>query len=160
MISKILSPSRIEQTILCAVLLIALGLRLSHLDSMEFKGDEAFNLIKARELSEGQQFPLTSAESSTGIPEPPIFMYLLSLPVLISDDAVFVTASIALLNVCAAFLCYLLARRFSSPLTALISIAFFAFNPNPVLEKNLDTKSSSILCPPIPAVSFRSSLQE
>jgi len=131
--SKVLVPSRIEQIVLCVVLLIALGLRMSHLDSMEFKGDEAFNLTKARELSRGQQFPLTSARSSTDIPEPPIFMYLLSLPIVISDDAIFVTASIALLNVFAIYLCYLIARRFFSPLTALISIFLFAVNPWQVL---------------------------
>jgi 4-amino-4-deoxy-L-arabinose transferase-like glycosyltransferase len=130
---KPLISLQVERMLLCGILIIALGLRLSHLDSMEFKGDEAFNLLKARELSRGEQFPLTSAKSSTDIPEPPAFMYLLALPILISDDAIFVTASIALINVSAIFLCYLFTRRFFSPLAALVSIALFAVNPWQVL---------------------------
>ncbi|MFN2237731.1 MAG: ArnT family glycosyltransferase [Anaerolineales bacterium] len=100
---------------------------------MEFKEDEAFNLMKARELSELKSFPTRSGVSSTGIPEPPVFMYLLSVPIVISDDAVFVTGWIALFNVIGVFLCYLLVRRHISASTALITASFFAISPWQVL---------------------------
>ena len=127
------NPPRFNWIMITAILLLALGLRLIHLDSMEFKGDEAFNLMRARELAHLRSFPLTSATSSTGIPEPPIFMYLLSLPIFISDDAIFVTGAIAVLNVFAILLCYILVRRYISPLAALISALLFAVNPWQVL---------------------------
>jgi len=100
---------------------------------MEFKGDEAFNLMKARELAELQSFPLRSATSSTGIPEPPIFMYLLSIPLVFSDDAVFVTGYIALINVLGVVLCFVLVRRFVSRSAALLAAALYAVSPWQVL---------------------------
>lgn len=126
-------PARVEWIAILLILILALGLRITHLDSMEFKGDEAFNLMKARELARLEHFPLTSATSSTDIPEPPTFMYLLSLPILITDDAVFVTGAIAVLNTLAILLCYILVRRFISPRAALIAAALYAVNPWQVL---------------------------
>ncbi|MFC2052920.1 glycosyltransferase family 39 protein [Chloroflexota bacterium] len=124
---------RLELPMIFLIVLVALLLRTIHLDRMEFKGDEAFNLMKAREIAELQSFPLRSATSSTGIPEPPIFMYLLSIPLVFSDDAVFVTGYIALINVLGVVLCFVLVRRFVSRSAALVAAALYAVSPWQVL---------------------------
>ena len=124
---------RLELPIIFLIVLVALLVRTIHLDGMEFKGDEAFNLMKARELAELQSFPLRSGTSSTGIPEPPIFMYLLSIPLVFSDDAVFVTGYIALINVFGVVLCFVLVRRFVSRRAAIIAAALYAVSPWQVL---------------------------
>ena len=124
---------RLELLLIFLIVLVALLVRTIHLDGMEFKGDEAFNLMKARELAELQSFPLRSGTSSTGIPEPPIFMYLLSIPLVFSDDAVFVTGYIALINVFGVVLCFVLVRRFVSRSAAMIAAALYAVSPWQVL---------------------------
>jgi hypothetical protein len=60
-------------------------------------------------------------------------MYLLSVPLLISDDAVFITAFIAILNVSGLVLCYILVRRYISRTAALIAVGLYAVNPWQVL---------------------------
>lgn len=125
--------SRRQWIALGVILALALALRLVSLDSMEFGRDAAFNLMKARELARLRNFPLTSATSSTGIPEPPIFMYLLALPIAISDHPVFVTGAIASLNALAVLPLFFLTKRHISSKAAPIAAALYAVNPWQIL---------------------------
>ncbi|MGI8893992.1 MAG: glycosyltransferase family 39 protein [Bacteroidia bacterium] len=100
---------------------------------MEFKGDEARNSFKALKLVEEGEIPLTSSISSTGINEPPVFMYLLSLPFIFSTSPVFATGFIALMNVAAIVILFFLIKNYFSVQAALISVALYAVNPWQVL---------------------------
>jgi 4-amino-4-deoxy-L-arabinose transferase-like glycosyltransferase len=96
---------------LTAVLVVSAWLRLSHLDLVEFKSDEALICkITADMLDQGR--PATHGlVSGTGLTNSPMFAYLLLLPAAISRDPAFLTAVIAIANVAAIGLVYLFASR-------------------------------------------------
>ena len=111
------------------ILLIALFLRLYNLQYMEFKGDEAFNSIKALKFADNWEIPLTGSIGTTGINEPPIFIYLLAIPYFFSKNQVMAAGFIALLNVFGILICYLLVKKFYGKRAALIASAFYAASP-------------------------------
>ncbi len=115
------------------IILIALFLRLHNIQYMEFKGDEAFNSIKASNLAGGKEFPLTASIGTTGIHEPPIFIYLLAIQYLISKNPVMAAAFIAILNVFAIFLLYSFIKKFYNRTAAIIASALYAVNPWQIL---------------------------
>ncbi|MEK6949397.1 MAG: glycosyltransferase family 39 protein [Nanoarchaeota archaeon] len=118
---------------LIIILLIALFLRLYNLQYMEFKGDEAFNSIKALKFVNEGEIPLFSSIGTTGIHEPPIFIYLLSIPYLFSKNPVIAAGFIALLNAFGILICYLLVKKFYNKRAAIISSAFYAASPWQIL---------------------------
>ena len=119
--------------VLFLVLGIATFLRFYNLEFMEFKGDEGFNLLKALQFVQQGVIPLTSAVSSTGVHEPPIFMYILALLLLFSTNPLFITGFVALLNSLGVGLCYLIVRRLFDRNAALFAAAFYAVNPWQIL---------------------------
>lgn len=123
----------VRYLIVAFVLFLGGYLRFCNLEYMEFKGDELFNFSKALKFVKDGVVPLTSAGGSTGVNEPPIFMYLLSLPLLLSTDPVFVVGYVACLNVAGILLCYLFVRRFFSEKAAVIAAAFYSVSPWQVL---------------------------
>ena len=124
---------RVHYALLAVTIIAAAFLRLYNLDYLEFKGDEALNSFKALKMAEGIHLPLTSGMSSVGIHEPPLFMYLLAIPFLVTPNPVFATAFIAVLNVLGIVVCYFLVRKFYSERAALIAAALYAVNPWQVL---------------------------
>ena len=118
---------------LIIILIISLFLRLCNLQYMEFKGDEAFNSIKASNLAGGKEFPLTASVGTTGIHESPIFIYLLSIPFLISKNPVTAAAFISILNVLAILLLYKFIKKFYNKTAAIIASALCAVNPWQIL---------------------------
>ena len=81
-----------------AALLVAALLRLWNLDATEFKYDEARVANLAAQFVDTGIPPLRGMGSSAGIDNPPLAVYLISLPVLVTRDPLFVTAFVVVLN--------------------------------------------------------------
>lgn len=125
--------SQCDNLVLWALVLLAALLRLASLSQIEFKLDEVLHLERALRLSRGYELLLTGTQASVGITKPPLFIYLLALPTLLSTDPRFASGFIALLNVAAVAGFYLLVRRYYGWRAAAIAGALYAANPWAVL---------------------------
>jgi 4-amino-4-deoxy-L-arabinose transferase-like glycosyltransferase len=114
---------------LVAILIWAAFLRLWNLDATEFKFDEARVSNLAAHFVDTGRIPLRGMGTSTGIDNPPMAVYLLSLPVLLSRDPWAVTAWVALLNVAAVWGCYAFARRHWGPAAGLLAALTLGTSP-------------------------------
>lgn len=114
--------------ILCAALF-----RVTNLDLIEFKADEAINLFLASRPFFGYEFPPGGTASSVGILNPPLFNYILFPLVLITRDPRVISLSIGLINSLAIGLFYLLIKRYYNFPTAFFASLLFAFSPWAVL---------------------------
>jgi 4-amino-4-deoxy-L-arabinose transferase-like glycosyltransferase len=111
------------------ILLVSALLRLLNLDYMEFKGDEANNLLVASYLASGNGFPLVGILSSVGAYNPPLFTYLTAIPLFFSRNPVVAAGFVALLNCAAVGLLYVFCRHYFNRRVAIIATVFFAVNP-------------------------------
>jgi 4-amino-4-deoxy-L-arabinose transferase-like glycosyltransferase len=125
-------PAPWELAILAAILGLAAWLRLRDLGLAEFKLDEATATDLARRLLDGQ-LPTVGLTSSIGPRNPPLFIYLISLPLALRDDPLVATAFIGVLAVVAVGLTYALMRSRFGTLAALAAAALFATAPWAVL---------------------------
>ncbi|RME45135.1 MAG: hypothetical protein D6791_11465, partial [Chloroflexi bacterium] len=108
---------------------IAFALRLGWLDLIQFNFDEARHLERSLAvLTEGRP-ALIGSPSSVGPAKPPLMVYLLIPPLLISRDPVVATGFIALLNVGAVIGCFWLAREYFGLVAGLVSGLLFAASP-------------------------------
>jgi 4-amino-4-deoxy-L-arabinose transferase-like glycosyltransferase len=119
----------LEGLALALILLLAAYLRLESPGVVEFKRDEANLSRLALDLARGRDFPLLGIGSSVGIPNAPVNTYILSIPYLFTSNPQVATQFVGLLNVVAAALIYLLARRYCGPGFALLAVLLFAVNP-------------------------------
>ncbi|MBF0423451.1 MAG: glycosyltransferase family 39 protein [Magnetococcales bacterium] len=131
--TKITPPLAFPQPLFWSLMAIAVLLRLTFLDTIEFKEDE-FNAIT---LTFEQFFlgkpALIGLKSSTGLYNPPFFLYLLALPVFWTTDPKLVTLFIILLNLGGIFLLYRLLKRHVSLPTAAITTLLFTSSPWTIL---------------------------
>lgn len=111
------------------VLVVALYLRLGHPGVVEYKYDEARLSQLALDLAQGRHFPLLGMQSSVGFPNAPFNVYILAIPYFFTNSPVVATQFIGLLNVLSVGLTYVVLRRFTRPLPALIATLLFATNP-------------------------------
>jgi 4-amino-4-deoxy-L-arabinose transferase-like glycosyltransferase len=118
---------------LLIVLVIAAVMRLGEPGISEFFHDEAMLSMLAQDMADGQTLPLLGILSSVGIPNPPTSVYVMAVPFLITDDPLFATLFVAVLNVFGVALLWLLAHRYFNPTVALIAGAVYALNPWAVL---------------------------
>jgi hypothetical protein len=122
---------------LALILAVAAGVRLARLDLMEFKGDEAqacalagqVVAVLAGRAPPGQHLPLVGLMASVGVPNPPLFVYLLALPWALWPNPLALAAVIALSNVAAVGLCHRIGRRYFSPFVGLAAAALYALAP-------------------------------
>lgn len=114
---------------LTAVLTLAALLRLWNLEATEFKFDEARVCSLAAQFVDSGVPPVRGMGSSIGVDNPPLAIYLMSLPVLLSRDPLVATAYVALLNVAAVGGCYWLGRRYWGPQVGGISAVLLAASP-------------------------------
>lgn len=120
--------------VLCVVTAAAVS-RLSRLDLMEFKGDEAgvyrlaLHALGYSEPGVGRFFPTEGIASSVGIPNTPLFVYLVALPVAVVRSPIAPVALIAAANVVAVWLCYIAGSRIWSRSTGLVASVLFALSP-------------------------------
>ena len=107
--------------------------RVTNLDLIEFKADEAINLFLASRPFFGYNFPPGGTASSVGILNPPLFNYILFPFILLSRDPRVISLSIGLINSLTIGLFYLLVRRYYNSLTAFSASLLFAFSPWAIL---------------------------
>lgn len=119
----------LEWGVLACIILAAAFLRFASPGIVEFKRDEANLSLLALDVAHGVNLPLLGIGSSTGFPNAPVNVYVLSLPYLFSSNPLYATAFIALLNVLAVLLVYLFGRVTGGPLAGIIAAALFAFSP-------------------------------
>jgi hypothetical protein len=110
-------------------MLLAAYLRLSNLELTEFKLDEAHVCSRAAEFLSSGRLPLVGIGSSVGAANPPLFIYLMAIPVSLSKNPTVIAGFIALLNVGAVLGCYLLAKEYFGERVGLIATLLFAVSP-------------------------------
>src|SRR5262245_31506579 len=112
--------------------LLAGWLRLRHLDLIEFKLDEATEVDLARRVLDGN-FLTVGIRSSVGAYNPPLFVYLTTVPLALWDDPRAATASVGVLAVVAVAVTYFALRPRFGALVAIGAAALFATAPWSVL---------------------------
>lgn len=115
------------------IILCAAFFRVTNLDLIEFKADEAINLFLASRPFFGFGFPPGGTASSVGILNPPLFNYILFPFILVSRDPRVISLSIGLINVLAIGLFYSLVKRYYNFLAAFVASLLFAFSPWAIL---------------------------
>lgn len=114
---------------LLLVFVIATVLRLGWLDLIQFNFDEARHLERSLTVLTEHKPALVGSPSSVGPDKPPLMVYLLIPPLLISRDPVVATGFIALLNVGAVLGCFWLTREYFGSLAGFVSGLLFAVSP-------------------------------
>lgn len=127
------SITRRDGLTLLIILFVAGLLRLGQPGIVEFFHDEAMLSSMAQQMVDGTSFPLTGINSSTGIPNPPINVYLMALPYALSSDPQIATIFIMLLNVIGVGLLWLIAHRYFGKTTALVAGLTYAVSPWAIL---------------------------
>jgi len=117
--------SRPHVLALLGILAVAAGLRLTRLDLMEFKGDEATMHRMAARHARGQ-FQRTGMMSSVGVRNAPFSVHVFSLAAMISHSPLVMALVPAVLGTAAVGLCYMLTAEFFSRRAALVAAALFA----------------------------------
>ena len=120
---------------LALVTISALLFRVTNLDLIEFKTDEAVNLLLTAQPIFGHDFVSGGTVSSLGFQNPPIFNYILFPIALTSLDPQIVSLAIALINVAAILGFYFLVKRYYSLATAVIASLLISFSPWAILER-------------------------
>jgi 4-amino-4-deoxy-L-arabinose transferase-like glycosyltransferase len=114
---------------LAAIVILAAFLRFWNLEATEFKYDEARVCNLAAHFVDTGTPPLRGMGSSTGIDNPPLAIYLMSVPVLFSRDPLLVTGFVTLLNVIAVWGCYRFGRRYWGTTVGLLAALLLAVSP-------------------------------
>jgi 4-amino-4-deoxy-L-arabinose transferase-like glycosyltransferase len=107
--------------------------RLTNLQLIEFKADEALNLYLAARPIFGYPLPPGGTVSSIGLLNPPLFNYLLLPIVFFTFNPKEVTFFIAFINSLTIGFFFLLIKRYFNQTTALIASLIFAFSPWAIL---------------------------
>jgi len=115
------------------VIVLSAIFRLTNLDLIEFKTDEAGNLLLASRLLFDHPLPPGGLATSVGILNPPLFNYLLLPFTFISIDPKFITFIIAFTNVLAIGFLFLIIKKYYNQTLALIVSLLIAFAPWAVL---------------------------
>ncbi len=114
---------------LLAIVAAASLFRLTNLDLIEFKADEAINLFLAAQPSLGKPLPPGGTASSIGILNPPLFTYILYPLTRLTLNPEHITFFIALVNTLSVGLFFLILKRYYGQTTAIITSLFLAFSP-------------------------------
>ena len=125
-------PAWPEWIAITVVVALAAFLRLHALDLVEFKLDEATAVDRARRLLDGV-WPTVGLTSSTGALNPPLFVYLIAIPLAVHDSPLAATAFVGVLAVVAVALTYIVLRPRFGLLAALSASAYLATAPWAVL---------------------------
>jgi len=128
-----MTPRRALPCLALAVILgTGLWLRISGLENMEFKADEAVAMELASAIPEGR-FPAIGLLSSVGLPNPPLFVYILSIPTLFNSSPLAAALFIALCGAFSVFIAYRIGTILRGRSTGLAAAALMAVSPWAVL---------------------------
>jgi hypothetical protein len=116
-----------------AVIFIAFVVRMMQPDLVEFKRDEATVSRLGQAIAYEQYRPAVGVDSSLGIDNLPLTLYLMALPLRIQRDPISAVLFTIFLNACAVVVCYWIMQRISDIPTALVTSLLFAVNPWAVL---------------------------
>ncbi len=122
-------PRALEWAGLTLILILAAILRLGWPNIVEFKRDEANLSVLTLDMLHGRDFPLLGIDSSVGIRNAPVNVYLMLPPYAFSSNPELATAYVGLQNVIAVLLLYALVRRYYGPLAAFIAALLYAVSP-------------------------------
>lgn len=112
-----------------AIVALSSIFRLTNLDLVEFKTDEASNLLLATRIFFGHPLPYAGIATSVGILNPPFFIYLLIPFTLISFDPKTITFLIALINTLSIGFLFLIIKKYYGKTPAIITSVLIAFSP-------------------------------
>lgn len=130
MFSKIDILSTKKTLFLFALILLAsLIFRVTNLNLIEFKTDEAVNLLLASRPLFGHSFAPGGTVSSIGILNPPLFTYLLFPLTAVSMDPRWLSFAIGLINSIAIAFLFLILKKYYNQTIAFISTLLMAFSP-------------------------------
>lgn len=115
------------------ITLAATLFRITNIQLIEFKGDEAVNLFLASRPLFGHPFPPGGTVSSMGILNPPLINYILFPFTLLSLDPKMISLFIGLVNSFAIGFLFLLFRKYYGLLIAFIATILLAFSPWSIL---------------------------
>lgn len=107
--------------------------RVTNLDLIEFKADEAINIFLASRPLFGYPLPPGGIVSSIGILNPPLFNYFLFPLTYITLDPKIISLVIGLINSLSIGLFFLFVKRYYGLITAFVSSLLFAFSPWSIL---------------------------
>ena len=114
---------------LAVIIAVGAWFRFSHLDLLEFQGDEAYAANLALGFVKHGRLPAAGLMSSVGVTNPPLFSYLLIPMFAISPNPVFVSCCIAALGLAAVVICWHIGRVYYGPMAGLVAAAMFAVSP-------------------------------
>jgi 4-amino-4-deoxy-L-arabinose transferase-like glycosyltransferase len=123
------APVAIEALGLALILLTAGVLRLGWVGVHSFGYDEARISLSALQMARGGQFARVGMPSSTGVPNPPGFVWLMALPFALSPDPLVASLFIGALGVLTTLGVWYLARHAWGPWSALAAGLLMASSP-------------------------------
>ncbi len=125
--------SRAHFVLLIAILTLGVALRFSQPTLVEFKRDEATVARLGQAIAFEGYLPAVGVDSSLGIDNLPLTLYLVALPLRLWSDPLAAVLFTMLLNSLALPACYLLAKEALGKRAALLSTLLFAVSPWAVL---------------------------
>jgi len=134
-ITHALQRSTASQDWLYAIFLSVLAAlpRLYRLGLVEFKHDEAKHYRTIYFLTKGAWRWVGAGSSQSILPKPPLFTYILAIPMALSRDPRLATAFLGALAALAAGAFYLVLRRFLGKKASFSAALLFALNPQAIL---------------------------
>ena len=122
------------------MLALSLFMRLVRIDLAQFDIDQVKLIEPAIRFVQTGQLPLAAGTTfSVGVDIPPLFTYLLALPVLVSRNAVWLSALQAAVDGCGSLFLYAAARQLAGPFAGLVAGTFYALLPDAVLNSRAVT---------------------
>lgn len=115
--------------IFLAIVLISSIFRVTNLNLIEFKADEAINLLLSSRISFGHSLPPGGTVSSLGILNPPLFNYLLVPLTFLTHDPRWFSFFIGFINSIAIGFLFLIIKKYYGLTIALITCTLLAFSP-------------------------------
>jgi hypothetical protein len=110
-----------------SILIVAALLRLYRLDLIDFRFDQAYALLYARDITQGLWWAV-QPHGSVSV-HPPVYLYVMALPYLFTRDFLAVVTYRVLLDVAGVGLCFLIGARYFSRRVGLIAALLYAIGP-------------------------------
>lgn len=118
-----------DRLFLVLILFLAAGLRLTRLDLVEFKYDEATTARSALAIAREGRLPAVGMISSRGPRNPALMSYVLALPFALSRDPRLAAGWVAFLGVVAVGLAYRVGRAYFGRRVGALAALLFAASP-------------------------------